>query len=255
MAYRIYAVRYARRDVHSSEVFLGDHERAPMAMDYFIWVVTDGRTTVVVDLGFTEAVGTARGRTFLRHPADGLAAIGVDPATVRHVIVTHFHYDHTGHHALFPNATFFVQEREMAFYTGPFAALPHFRAVVHPDDIAAFVRLNYDGRVQFVDGEHDVVPGVRVHHVGGHTAGMQIVTVETGRGRAVIASDAAHYYRSYQDGLPYPALHDVPGCHRAFAALRSLADSEDLIIPGHDPLVLERLTPVADGIAVLQASN
>ena len=37
-----------------------------MAMDYFVWALTNGSETVVVDLGFTEAVGTARGRQFLR---------------------------------------------------------------------------------------------------------------------------------------------------------------------------------------------
>src|SRR5579884_475898 len=67
--YRIYAVQYAHRETNSSEVFYGDQRRAPMAMDYFVWAVTDGERTVVVDLGFTEAVGARRGRTFLRDPS------------------------------------------------------------------------------------------------------------------------------------------------------------------------------------------
>ena len=46
----------------------------------------------------------------------------------------------------------------------------------------------------FVDGEREILPGIRVVKVGGHTAGMQIVTVQTGRGQAVLASDASHYY-------------------------------------------------------------
>ena len=64
--YRIYAVRYAHRKCTTSEAFYGDYHKGPMTMDYFVWALTNGAETVVVDLGFTEAVGTRRGRQFLR---------------------------------------------------------------------------------------------------------------------------------------------------------------------------------------------
>jgi glyoxylase-like metal-dependent hydrolase (beta-lactamase superfamily II) len=250
--YRIFAVQYAHRDTTYAEVFYGDHTDKPVGMDYFVWAVTDGTRAVVVDLGFTEPVGTGRGRQFLRSPERGLAEIGIDAAAVENVIITHFHYDHTGNHALFPRATFHVQEAEMAFYTGPYAPRPAFQRSVEVDDVAALVRLNYEGRVAFVDGEAEIAPGIRVHRVGGHTAGMQIVSVETARGRAVLTSDASHYYRNLEDGIPFNTLHDIPGTYHAFERVRALADAPDLIVPGHDPLVLERLTAVAPGIVMLE---
>ena len=246
--YRIYAVRYAHRKCTTSECFYGDYRAAPMAMDYFVWALTNGRETVVVDLGFTEPVGTRRGRQFLRCPGKGLAEIGVDPAAVKHVIVSHLHYDHVGNYALFPNATFYVQDSEMAFYTGRNAALPAFRHSVEVDDVCALIRLNYERRMQFVDGSHEIVPGIAVHHVGGHTAGMQIVTVAHARGQAVVASDASHYYRNLEERIPFNTLQDLPRMYAAFAKIRELASAEDLVLPGHDPLVLERLTRVGDGI-------
>ena len=249
--YRVFAIRYAHRACLSSEVYYGDHDRHPMTMDYFVWALTNGEHTVVVDLGFTEAVGTRRGRQFLRCPAHGLAEVGIDAAAVEHVVLSHFHYDHVGNHGLFPRATFHVQDAEMAFYTGRSAALPAFRRSIEVDDVCALVRLNYEGRLRFVDGEGEIVPGIRVHAVGGHTAGMQITTVATARGQAVVASDASHYYRNLEARIPFNTLHDLPGTYRAFDRIRELAGATDLVVPGHDPLVLERLRPVAHDIVEL----
>jgi glyoxylase-like metal-dependent hydrolase (beta-lactamase superfamily II) len=249
--YRIYAVRYAHRKLRSSEVFYRDTHDTPMAMDYFVWALVSEARTVVVDLGFTEPVGTARGRQFLRPIDRGLAEIGVDVARVEHVIVSHFHYDHVGNHALFPRATFYVQDTEMAFYTGRHVSGSAFRHSVEVDDMCALIRLNYAGRVKFVDGAAEIVPGVAVEKVGGHTAGMQIVTVATDRGQAVVASDASHYYKNFEERIPFNTLHDFPGVYHAFQRLYDLASAPELILPGHDPLVLERLKKIGDGIVEL----
>jgi glyoxylase-like metal-dependent hydrolase (beta-lactamase superfamily II) len=66
-----------------------------------------------------------------------------------------------------------------------------------------------------------------------------------------VASDASHYYRNLRERIPFNTLHDLPGVYRAFDRIRELAGTEELVIPGHDPLVLERLAPVADGIVRL----
>jgi DNA-binding FadR family transcriptional regulator len=42
--------------------------------------------------------------------------------------------------------------------------------------------------------EYAVVPGIKVHRVGGHAAGLQVVRANTARGNVVLASDATHYY-------------------------------------------------------------
>jgi glyoxylase-like metal-dependent hydrolase (beta-lactamase superfamily II) len=249
--YTIYAVQYAYRKTTSTELFYHDYHNTPMGMDYFVWAITNGDHTVVVDLGFTEEVGTRRGRTFTRCPSKGLAEIGIDCNRVEHVIVSHFHYDHVGNYALFPNATFYVQDTEMSFNTGRYMSTPAFRHSIELDDILAMVRYNYDGRLTFIDGEQEILPGIAVHKVGGHTAGMQIVSVQTQEGRAVVASDASHYYHNFEKGIPFQTLHDIPGMYYAFQRLYELADKPELIIPGHDPMVQERLNRVGEGIVSL----
>lgn len=249
--YTIYCVQYAHRKTTSTEVFYGDYHNSPVAMDYFVWALTNGEQTVIVDLGFTEEVGTRRGRQFLRCPSKGLAEIGIDCASVEHVILSHFHYDHVGNYALFPNAQFYVQDTEMNFYTGRYASQPAFRHSIEVDDIVALVRYNYEGRLTFIDGDQEIVPGIGVHKVGGHTAGMQIITVQSKEGRAVVASDASHYYHNIEKNVPFMVIHDIPSMYAAFQRIRQLADKPELIIPGHDPLVQERLTSVAQGIVSL----
>ena len=119
------------------------------------------------------------------------------------------------------------------------------------EDILVLVRYNYEGRLTFIDGEQEILPGIGVHKVGGHTAGMQIVTVQTKDGRAVVASDASHYYHNLEKNVPFLTLHDIPGMYYGFQRIRQLADKPELIIPGHDPLVQERLHRVANGIVSL----
>jgi glyoxylase-like metal-dependent hydrolase (beta-lactamase superfamily II) len=80
---------------------------------------------------------------------------------------------------------------------------------------------------------------------------MQIITVQTKDGRAVVASDASHYYHNLEQNVPFMTLHDIPGMYYGFQRIRELADKPELIIPGHDPLVQERLRRVAQGIVSL----
>ena len=50
--------------------------------------------------------------------------------------------------------------------------------------MAELVRLNMQGRVHFVDGIEEVTPGISLHYVGGHTAGIQVARVNTKKGQA-----------------------------------------------------------------------
>ena len=129
----------------------------------------------------------------------------------------------------------------MAFWTGRYASKRAFLWVVEPEDVLELVRHNFAGRVRFVDGAAEIVPGVTVHHVGGHAAGLQVVALQTARGRVVLASDAAHYYANIEEDRPFAVVSDLPQMYDAFETVRALADSPDHVIPGHDPLVLDAL--------------
>src|SRR5438067_11597524 len=134
--YAVYAVKYAEREARRADTFYGgDPHDGPMPMDYFVWAAVGPDEAVVVDAGFTAEVAARRGRRHLRCPTEGLAAIGIDARDVRHVVLTHFHYDHIGNLDRFPSATFVVGSGEMAFWTGRYAGKGAFRTLVEPSDV------------------------------------------------------------------------------------------------------------------------
>jgi glyoxylase-like metal-dependent hydrolase (beta-lactamase superfamily II) len=246
----IYAVKYGQYVGTRGHYFYGsagDPHEAPVPIDYFVWLIRGPAEDIVVDLGFREASGTRRGRTHLRRPADGLALLGVDCAAVPLVIVSHFHYDHIGDVSPFASARFVLQDREMAFWTGRYAARREFRHSTEVDDVVELVRANYARRLQFVDGDAQIAEGVTVHHVGGHTAGLQVVKVETRKGLVVLAIDAAHFYANLEHDAPFAVMNDLAGMYGAFDRLHDLAGSDGVIVPGHDPEVLKRF-PAVDGL-------
>jgi glyoxylase-like metal-dependent hydrolase (beta-lactamase superfamily II) len=252
--YEVYAIRYARHDRRASENFLGgDPHDGPMPIDYFVWAVVGGGKTFVVDTGFGSEQAEKRKRELIRSPADGLRSLGIDPARVEDVIITHMHYDHAGNLDLFPNATFHIQDREMAYCTGRCMCHAELRGAFEPGDVGGMVRRIFAGRVRFHDGAAELAPGLFLHYIGGHTMGLQSLRVMTRRGWVVLASDAAHLYAHIEQGRAFPIVYNVADMLEGHRTLKRLASSPRHIIPGHDPLVMKRYpapNPALDGVAV-----
>ena len=240
--YEVLAIKYAElpRDARSNFVDGDAHETHDMPLDYFVWVVRNDQRTIVVDTGFGETVAAQRGRTITSPVADGLAAAGVDADDVRDVVVSHLHYDHCGNDDLFRNARYHLQDDEMAYATG--RHMCH-RAIAHafePDYVASMVYRVFAGRVAFHDGDDTLAPGITLHRLGGHTMGLQVVRVETSVGPLVLASDASHFYAHFENNRVFPVVYNVADVLEGYRTLYRLAGPGRRIIPGHDPLVLER---------------
>ena len=239
--YEVYAIKYAHHERRASENFIGgDPHDGPMPLDYFVWLVRGGGREIVVDTGFSAAMAAKRQRNHLRCPTEGLRLLNVDSKTVKDVVITHLHYDHVGNFDLFPAATLHLQDLEMNYATGRHMTRPVFQHAFEVEDVVGMVRRVYAGRVRFHDGDGEIAPGVSVHLIGGHTMGMQSVRVATRRGWVVLASDASHFYANMEQVRPFPIVFSVADMVEGYARLRALAESGDHIIPGHDPLVLER---------------
>ena len=122
----------------------------------------------------------ASGRTLLE---DGLAQVGVRPEDVAIVIDTHLHFDHAGGNTYvdpegvvqlsFPNARYVVQRGEWVYatHTNERTAGSYF-----PHNFAPVIAAN---RFELVDGEREIVRGIRVIPTPGHTPFHQSVLIES----------------------------------------------------------------------------
>ncbi len=249
--YEIYAIRYGHHDRRSHENFLfGDpHDDSDMPLDYFVWAIVGAERTFLLDTGFGPEMEKSRGRQIVRPVAEGLKAIGIEPENVQDVIVSHMHYDHAGNIPLFPNARFHIQDAEMNFVTGRSMCHGAIRHAFEAEHVAHMVHRIFADRVQFHDGVSELAPGITLHKVGGHTKGLQVVRVKTARGWVVLASDAAHLYANMDRNHPFPIVVDVDDYLDAFKTIRRLASSGAHIVPGHDPLVLQRYPLAKAGLA------
>lgn len=245
--FEVYALKFAEHPGGPrGSFFFGPVEQPddPIALDYFFWLMRSPDHTILLDVGFTATTAQRRGRPHMREPHEALANFGVDPKEVSMVIMSHLHYDHAGDWGPFENATFVLQDSELAFWTGRHLSRRTLRWLVELDDIQAYVRLNHEGRIRFVDGDEELVPGLSVHRVGGHTPGSQVVRLSTSSGNVVLASDVVAMYENLEADAPFGILTDVPASLDVFYRVTSLADSPDLIVPGHDPAVFERFDEV-----------
>ena len=121
-----------------------------------------------------------------------LEALGVRPEDVDFVILSHLHLDHCGWSTrregeawvpTFPKARYLLQSREWEA-----AQKPDLRS--RPSyDPRNYDALEQSGLLALVDGDTQVVPGVKLRHTGGHTAGHQIAYLESGGERLVFLGD------------------------------------------------------------------
>src|SRR3954454_8239864 len=113
-----------------------------------------------------------------------LEAVGVKPADVKYVAVSHTHPDHIGNVELFPQAMLLVQKAE---YEWPSPSGPRFKPT-HP--------------VTKLEGEHDVFGdgSVTIVSTPGHTPGHQCLLVKLPKlGAVLLTGDAVHFKENWDN--------------------------------------------------------
>ncbi|MFZ2077639.1 MAG: N-acyl homoserine lactonase family protein [Xanthobacteraceae bacterium] len=234
--HEVYAIRYGHHSRRSLANFIdGDPHDILQPLDFFVWAIVGPSGVIVVDTGFDEAMGKKRQREMIKPVRDGLEALGIAADSIKTVIISHMHYDHCGNYDLFPQARYHLQDCEMAYATGRCMCHQALRAPFEVEDVVAMVRKVFSGRASFHDGTSEIAPGVTVHHIGGHSKGLQCVRVKTRRGYVVLAADATHLYAHIDGGRVFPITYNVEEVVEGYETLKRLATSPRHVVPGHDP--------------------
>ena len=182
-------------------------------------------------------------------PAAMLERLGAAPEQVKHVILTHMHWDHMSGIELFPSATFYVQEQEFRFWTqDPIAKRAPFRHVSDDVSIRNLASLEGTEKLRLLHGDTEILPGIECLLSPGHTVALQTVAVNTAKGKAIIASDCGHSFRNIKEGWPSVLITDLVAWMKSFDRIKAGASSVELIFPGHDTGLADDYPEIEEGI-------
>lgn len=144
-----------------------------------------------------------------RDIVDALREISVEPDETAHIIITHLHFDHAGGLTrlndegtpvpTFANAEIIVQQREWEDALANRSTMNRTYLRDHLDPVA--------DRVRLIDGEAEVLPGITVWPMPGHTWGQQAVRFNDNRGTVVFAGDVLPTVNHV--GLPFSLAYDM----------------------------------------------
>ena len=195
-------------------------DRGRIQLDTNCILVRTGDELVLIDTGNGPKMTTKEQTIFGLAPSEGilhsLATHGVAPAEINTVLLTHLHMDHVGGAShveddepviSFPNARYVAQRRE---WEDAIHNYSHMRASYRLENLLPIQR---SGRLELLDGDAEVAPGISVHVTGGHTPAHQCVFLrsrgETGVFLADVCPTPAHFrppYNMAYDLEPYVTM-------------------------------------------------
>lgn len=220
---------------------------AAMLMDF----IRGTKENIIVDTGASEpALAEKYHYPFIQteeqKPLNALAHYGIDPDSVTLVINTHLHWDHCYNNDLFRNALIIVQLEEIRYAISP---LPYHSLAyeTHQLKMTPPWMKSYD-RIEIVDGDKQIVPGVFVMKIPGHSPGNQAVCVECQGGTIAIVSDLCPLFENWEGNLMLDRIradHIPPGYHvnleDVYKSFKKIETVTNFILPGHDIKVLEKV--------------
>jgi glyoxylase-like metal-dependent hydrolase (beta-lactamase superfamily II) len=206
------------------------------------YVILGGTTPILVDSGPCSPDWAGRyHRPLRKEPSQempkALGTLGLDPAQIELVVLTHLHWDHCFNLEHFPRATFVVQRTELKYAVAPLPADCGVYETGVPGIEPPWMKMF--GRIRPVDGDVELAPGVQAMHLPGHTPGFQGVAVETRAGAWIIAGDTVPLYANWKGNTRIPGgiyqnLFDF------YCTLEKLKVFGDRLLPGHDEEVLKQ---------------
>ncbi len=160
-----------------------------------------------------------------------LRSLGVSPEDVGLICLTHAHGDHTGHLSAFPNAEIVIQRREHeAAFSEAGRQAKNFEEIAGPAL-----------RWRVIEGDEDVMAGLRLIFTPGHRPGHQsaVVTLPSGAVK-VLTGDVADLLENFDREVLGGAVDDAAALDSIRRIKRIAAETGGEIVPLHDPAFVEK---------------
>ena len=195
----------------------------------YIFLLENQNKRVLVDTSFSsvEDIKKYMGIYCKRDKSikESLNACGVDKEDIDIVIITHLHWDHAGTMFEFPNARIICQKAEYEWMTGA-----HHWDVGYPNWFYSRV-IDHKDSIELVKGDIDLLPGLSVKALGGHTPGSQMAVVETEDGMAAIPGDNIMSFDNIEKNIPIGLFYNLKACVDSLDYVRTL---DARCFPSHD---------------------
>ena len=174
-----------------------------LKIPYFAYLLQDGKQNILIDCGINERFlidGKAHGgyeanagsKDFL----SSLAKAGLKPDDIDLILYTHLHNDHAGNCNFFPNTKSIAQKDEWFNLLDPVFA----ETVRRDYDPGVIPFLQNNKNFFTIEGDLEVMEGIRLITTRGHTKGSQSVVVNSVNGLRLFIGDHFHLICS---GFPY----------------------------------------------------
>ena len=204
----------------------------------YSWYIEGAKERILIDSSTPAAFLTQHG--FMGDDVKPITEqleekLGIIPDDIDIVIYTHLHLDHTGNAGLFKNARNIVQKAELDFAFNPY---PFFAGLYPTDTIK-------DINFETIEGEKEIIEGIRVVPSPGHTPGGQSVLIDTKMGKMAIPGfccvqenfDPPEPFNQFFPFLIH-AVHTDP--MQAFNSALKLKEMADIVIPVHEPEIAKK---------------
>ncbi len=204
---------------------------------YTICLLEKDGEYVLIDTGYDmekpEARDFAASQKHLDYqsPVTVLKKVGVDAADIKHVIITHSHWDHMGGLNFFPNATFYIQKDEILKWVET-KALPKEYGIIKGStlngDLEECIGLMKEGRVVLLDGEaDDLFEGIDIRVARyGHSWASNVVLIHTKNGLYAFAGDVAYVKKNIvgggDDGVSLPNGFGIGGTYDTIKSIQDI---------------------------------
>lgn len=219
--------------------------------EFWMVVARDGENIVVINTGPPADLGPLNAIWKGSHPSgksqftrlpgqrplEALAGLGIKAEQVTHLMFTPIVAYTIGSIDAFPNASIHFSRRgwiEDVLVPPRPTHLP--RDIFVPDKALAWLLFEAKGRVQLIDGEQEILPGLRAWESGVHHRSSLVIEITTASG-VVAVTDSAFAYGNVESNINLGIGESYAEAMATYARIR---DTSDALIPLYDPEVASR---------------